>query len=546
MAPFLATRRLARADDLVTPLRLVVAAAVVGHARRDRCRGRGRVDRHRVAHRGGRADRRHRRRRGARGALALTRELDPEGDHLMATAVVPNLDRLAERRAYVDADRFGRGRGRLLRRHPGRPTPPRAVPGLAADLPDLDAAGRHPHRRRPGPREGRRLEPGLSLEVVYVGNDDSRQSATLDLPLSERGRRRRAHRPAPRLRRRVPARRDVPAQALRRGHQRLQLRPRGLRRAPRAGRRRGPRPHRPRVASPTRGPSAPTRTTASSTTSSTRCAGSRPTGPTASRSRRCPRARRAWCSPRPRLPVPPAVGRRGGPGAARPGQRRAPGRPAGRVRRAAAGRLGRRAHRPHRRVGGVRPHGAERRGPASSPPPTPPTSSSTGWSRRPAPSRARSTTSARRSAPPRGADQARAYALMAAACVLVALLALAAGRGPAPAQLPPRRGRRCACSASGWPPPARAGRAELASLAVLVLLAVAVGGWLAVQLLLGGLPLVTPPAGGPARSTPRPGRWRSSSRPSSPRPPCCVVGGRARVVRDATTRPSLLRDEERR
>ena len=29
MAPFLATRRLARADDLVTPLRLVVAAAVV-------------------------------------------------------------------------------------------------------------------------------------------------------------------------------------------------------------------------------------------------------------------------------------------------------------------------------------------------------------------------------------------------------------------------------------------------------------------------------------------------------------------------------------
>ena len=29
MAPFLAYRRLARADDLVTPLRLVVAAAVV-------------------------------------------------------------------------------------------------------------------------------------------------------------------------------------------------------------------------------------------------------------------------------------------------------------------------------------------------------------------------------------------------------------------------------------------------------------------------------------------------------------------------------------
>ena len=85
---------------------------------------------------------------------------------------------------------------------------------------------------------------------------------------------------------------------------------------------------------------------------------------------------------------------------ARPRQQRASGRPAGLVRRPAAGRLGRRAHRPHRRPRWRRVPRCRAPSPASWPPPTPPTSSSTGWSRRPARSRARSRTYARRSGPP--------------------------------------------------------------------------------------------------------------------------------------------------
>ena len=105
-----------------------------------------------------RPDRRSSRSRAApHSALALTRELDPEGDHLMATAVVPNLDRLGERRAYVDADRFEAVVGDFYDGTPvadaaaGRPRP-RRRPARPR------AAGRHPHRRRPGPREGRRLD----------------------------------------------------------------------------------------------------------------------------------------------------------------------------------------------------------------------------------------------------------------------------------------------------------------------------------------------------------------------------------------------------
>ncbi len=106
LGAFLAARRLARADDLVTPVRLVVAAAVVGALA-----GSGSVavsswtrEQASVEVPGARtidaSD------LGAMGAATLTERLDPEGEHLIATAVVPNETRLAERRAYVDADRW--------------------------------------------------------------------------------------------------------------------------------------------------------------------------------------------------------------------------------------------------------------------------------------------------------------------------------------------------------------------------------------------------------------------------------------------------------
>ncbi|RYB93945.1 hypothetical protein EUA93_05990 [Nocardioides oleivorans] len=106
LGAFLAARRLARADDLVTPIRLVVAAAVVGAlalsgsvAVSGWTREQAAVDvpgaRTIVATP-----------LGAMGALELTERVDPEGDHLIATAIVPNEERLAERRAYVDAGRW--------------------------------------------------------------------------------------------------------------------------------------------------------------------------------------------------------------------------------------------------------------------------------------------------------------------------------------------------------------------------------------------------------------------------------------------------------
>ena len=157
LAPFLATRRLARADDLVTPLRLVVAAAVVATLAATGARA---VDdwtdtESRVAAAGPTSVAVE---GGALGAMALTRELDPEGEHLMATVVVPNLDRLAERRAYVDADRFAAVVGDF---YDGTPVQDAAaaVPGLVSDLPDLTLRGDRLTVSAASLRKGRRRQP---------------------------------------------------------------------------------------------------------------------------------------------------------------------------------------------------------------------------------------------------------------------------------------------------------------------------------------------------------------------------------------------------
>ncbi|MCY7400445.1 MAG: hypothetical protein LH477_05710 [Nocardioides sp.] len=105
LGPFLATRRLARADDLVTPVRLVVAAAVVGSLAltgavsvEEWTDAQSRVESGgpRIIDAGD----------GAFGAQQLTERLDPDGTHLLATALVRNEERLGERRAYVDATRW--------------------------------------------------------------------------------------------------------------------------------------------------------------------------------------------------------------------------------------------------------------------------------------------------------------------------------------------------------------------------------------------------------------------------------------------------------
>ena len=96
-----------------------------------------------------------------------------------------------------------------------------------------------------------------------------------------------------------------------------------------------------------------------------------------------------------------------------------------------------------------------------------------------------------------GGAQSVAYALTALACALVALLALGAG-----VARHLRDYRRDVASLRvlgvSLGTARRAGRAELVSLTVLVLAIVVAGGWLAVTLLLDGLPLLTLPGRRPA------------------------------------------------
>jgi hypothetical protein len=141
-----------------------------------------------------------------------------------------------------------------------------------------------------------------------------------------------------------------------------------------------------------------------------------------------------------------------------------------------------------------------------------------------------------------GGAQSVAYALTALACALVALLALGAG-----VARHVRDYRRDVASLRvlgiSVGTARRAGRAELVSLTALVLLAVVAGGWLAVTLLLGGLPLLSLPVAAIALDT-QPQLWPLVIPAVIAAAALVVVGGRARAVRAATTRPSLLREEE--
>ena len=102
---FLAVRRLARSWDVAAPLRLLVAAGVVGVvsltgalAVNDWVEDSARVGlggERFVALEG-----------GALSALSSSRELDPEGEYLMAAMVVDNDDDVLDRRAFVDAARY--------------------------------------------------------------------------------------------------------------------------------------------------------------------------------------------------------------------------------------------------------------------------------------------------------------------------------------------------------------------------------------------------------------------------------------------------------
>lgn len=199
MSAFLAARRLARADDLVTPIRLVVAAAVVGAVA---VSGAASVtgwtrDQALIEVPGARvltAD------LGALGAVELTERVDPDATHLIATAVVRNEDRLPERRAYVDADRWESVVGDVYDDTTARAAS-RAVPRLATDLDPLSVTGERltvqasglvvPSRRTYTAPGGRTYNFGggrAEVRVAYVTADGSSGAAAVRMNLTTIGR----------------------------------------------------------------------------------------------------------------------------------------------------------------------------------------------------------------------------------------------------------------------------------------------------------------------------------------------------------------------
>ncbi|WP_310529739.1 hypothetical protein [Nocardioides sp.] len=536
---FLATRRLSRADDLVTPMRLLVAAAVVGvlaatgaTSVTDWVDGQARIAA------GGPVSVPVE--NGAVQAMALTRDLDPEGQHLMAVAVVPNETRLGERRAYVDAARFAAVAGDFYAGTPAADAATR-VPGLVTTTPDVSTTAND------FTVTGRLLESqrdateGLAVRLDYVTEDDSGSSVEVELRLAKDG---------------APATRSVKLRGCARGCQITGLsvvrvfretvsnffffdpsRYRVLLTRIDVGQQSlvdvGWRPDRESVDQAANNRFAP-----DSFDPDRRVLANRPDGleieplPDSD----LPLTLEAASTPTPVLVA--------GAAATPPLDVSGDDRVLGTATRLTAlpflGTVGQLTDLPTSMVG------------AGSTVPTAETSivvaADTPDSMLSALTRATGTrpqqlADVRRTlGAAAGADQARAYALMAVFCALVALLALAAG-----VARHLRSYRRDVASLRvlgvGLGEARRAGRVELGALAVVVVLAVAAGGLLAVRLLLDGLPLVTlPPASLPLDNAPT--VWTVAVPAVLAAIAMLAIGGRARAVRLETTRPSTLREEE--
>ena len=199
MSAFLAARRLARADDLVTPIRLVVAAAVVGALAvsgaasvsgwtRDQAGievpGARTIDATDL---------------GAVGAVDLTERADPQGEHLIASAIVRNEDRLPERRAYVDARRWDTVVGDFYDDTPARAASD-AVDRLSTDVDPFQATGDRltvtasgvtvPRTRTFRGPDGEDLEVGggrLELTFSFVTTTNASGAVTVRMGIPEGG-----------------------------------------------------------------------------------------------------------------------------------------------------------------------------------------------------------------------------------------------------------------------------------------------------------------------------------------------------------------------
>lgn len=539
LSGFLATRRLSRADDLVTPMRLLVAAAVVGvlaltgaSSVTEWVDGEARIAAGGpvavpVAN-------------GAVQAMALTRDLDPEGEHLMAVAVVPNETRLAERRAYVDAARFEAVAGDFYADTPAAEAAMK-VPGLVTATPDVSTrADRFTVTGRLLESQGTFTE-GLAVRLDYVTEDNTGSSVEAELRFDDDG---------------TPTTESVRLRGCRRGcqitglaitrlyrdiggnvfnfdpsHYRVLLTTIdvGDRSLVRAGWRPDPRAIDQAVNN---------RFTPNALDLDRRVLANRPDGleieplPDSD----LPLTLEAASAPTPVLvagvaPKPPL-------------DVSGDDRVLGPATRLAAlpllGTVGQLTDLPTSMVGsGSTVPSAETSIVVAADTPDAMLSALTSATG----TKARTLDDVRRTlGAAAGADQARAYALMALFCGLVALLALMAG-----VARHLRSYRHDVASLRvlgvGLGAARRAGRAELITLAVVVVLAVAAGGLLAVRLLLDGLPLVRlSPAALPLDNAPT---WLTVVVPAVLAALAMLaVGGRARAVRPDATRPSTLREVE--
>ncbi|MCW2737871.1 hypothetical protein [Nocardioides sp.] len=199
MGAFLAARRLARADDLVTPIRLVVAAAVVGALALSGAVSVSGWTREQAAVEVPGARTVDATDLGAVGAVDLTEEVDPQGEHLIATAIVRNESRLPERRAYVDADRWDAVVGSFYDDTPARAASD-AIDRLRSDIAPFQAAGDRltvtvsglevpPARTFRGP-DGEDVEVGggrVELTLGFVTTTNASGAVTLRTPIPQDG-----------------------------------------------------------------------------------------------------------------------------------------------------------------------------------------------------------------------------------------------------------------------------------------------------------------------------------------------------------------------
>lgn len=538
MAGFLATRRLSRADDLVTPLRLLVAAAVVGvlaltgaSSVTDWVDGEARVAA------GGPTSVPVE--NGAVQAMALTRSLDPEGEHLMAVAVVPNETRLGERRAYVDAARFAAVAGDFYDDTRAAEAA-RRVPELATDGPDISTTGTSFTVSGRLLEKSRGVTNGLRVVLDYVTPDNTGASVEVVLPLSEVGDEATRSARLPGCRAGCVITGMVVGRELREfegstfafDDSTFRVLLTSLDVGDRSLVTLGWTPSRAEIEQASGSRFFP------DPDPSVRLVANRPDG--------------LEIQPLPRIDVPldldaatlpvPELAAGAEPGV--PLDVAGNDRVLGEATRLDAlpllGAIGQLTDLPTSMVGaGATVPGAETSVVVAADTPDEMLSALTEATG----TEARSLDDVRRTlGAASGADQARAYALMAVFCALVALLALAAG-----VARHLRSYRHDVASLRvlgvGIGTARRAGRVELVSLALVVVLAVAAGGYLAVELLLDGLPLVTEsPAALPLDTAPD---WVMLTVPAVLAAlAMLLIGGRARAVRPQTTRPSTLREEE--